>query len=878
LVFNTSCYHQPHGQTNNTFVEQSTNENKLPRYKVKADKVCDLFNNEASRLALLECIENIENFRMVQGSVDEIYEEFCNLYYSEMGRIFGKYKSKGKIGKSINRFSKPFWTEELTILWKAARDAESKYLKLPQNSRLRRILRTQYYEAQKLFDSKYSKSKRKFQRSKLIEIENINTKNPREFWNAIKNLGPKRKYDIPIETYDDLGNVITNQEQVLHTWSKQFCDLYKGYDKSEFDENFYERLLGENATLEAASNSESNDNEEWYNKPIDYEEVKKVVGKAKNGKALGVDCLPYEVFKHNDSINLLWLLFSKIFSSDMIPSTWRLSLIKPIPKNSHIDPRCPLQYRGIALLSNVYKLFANVLNYRITTHAENNVLHEEQNGFRSQRSCADHLYTLTSIIRTRLSQGNSTFVAYLDAEKAFDRIDHNVLFNKLLKAGIKGKVYENIKTIYQSSRSTLKINDLLTDWFETSSGVKQGDTLSPSLFCIFINDLITEINSSLTGINIGNRHVGILLYADDIALISDSEENLQKALDIVYRWSTQNIIKFNQSKSNVVHYRKKGSKRTDFAFRLGNISLSVINQYKYLGLYLDENLNFNTTAKFLGDAGNRALGAIINKYKMLNGFGFHTFKKLFESGVCSILDYGAEIWGFKNFKEIEIIQNKAARVYLGVHRFAPLPALHGDLGWMSCLTRRKVTMFRYWNRLMQMDSYRLPKILFNWMREQVGGSWVQDMKLLFEEINMIEHFENLEEINLNNVTKKLQEVADNIWLDNVQNKPKLRTYKLFKHVYESEPYVLCFLDREKRSYVAQLRSGILPLQVEVGRWNGIPIEERTCLLCNLGLVEDECHFLFECYKFHDERINLFTQLNVNLENCIHCEKFLNFNE
>ena len=433
----------------------------------------------------------------------------------------------------------------------------------------------------------------------------------------------------------------------------------------------------------------------------------------------------------------------------------------------------------------------------------------------------------------------------MDAEKAFDRIDHNILFNKLLKAGIKGKVYNNVKNIYEFSKTSVKVNDLLTDWFETTSGVKQGDTLSPTLFSIFVNDLITEINVAKTGINIKDKHIGILLYADDIALISESENELQRALDIVYKWSTQNIIRFNQAKSNVVHYRKRGSNRTTFSFQLGNSTLCLTNQYKYLGLYLDENLNFNTTVKFLSNAGNRALGAIINKYKKLNGLGYNTYTKLYESGVTSILDYGGEIWGFKKYKDIDLIQNKAARVFLGVHRFAPLPAIHGDLGWTSSDDRRKLAMFRYWNRIVNMSELRLPKIIFNWMREQVGDSWVQEIKSQFEKCGIIEKFYNLDEVELFDISNKLAQASQDIWLNNVQDMPKLRNYKLFKNSYEAEPYVLCFLNREKRSLVAQLRSGILPLQVEVGRWQGIPIEERICPVCNLNQVEDECHFLFE---------------------------------
>ena len=399
LVFDTNNCYQLNEQTSLMSNCQTSNENTT-RFRVKADKVTNLFNCDLSRTTLLQCIQSIEQLRLSQESLDDTYRSLCDMYYAEMGRIFGKYNS-GKYKNYAKKFSKPFWTQHLSTLWKNARDAESKYLKLSQRSRLRRVLRAQYYEAQKLFDSEYSKAKRRHQREQLIKIESINTNNPREFWNAIKNLGPKKKCDIPIETYDDLGNVITDQEQVLHTWSKQFSDLYKGYDRNDFDNEFYQRLLTETAQLEAASSNESNVANDWYNRNIEYEEVKKVINKAKLRKAVGIDCLPYEIFKHDDSINLLWVLFRKIFSSEMIPNIWRLSMIKPIPKNAHIDPRCPLQYRGIALLSNVYKLYANVLNHRISSHVEENVLNEEQNGFRTQRSCADHLYTLTGIIRMR---------------------------------------------------------------------------------------------------------------------------------------------------------------------------------------------------------------------------------------------------------------------------------------------------------------------------------------------------------------------------------------------------------------------------------------------------------------------------------------------
>ncbi len=78
------------------------------------------------------------------------------------------------------------------------------------------------------------------------------------------------------------------------------------------------------------------------------------------------------------------------------------------------------------------------------------------------------------------------------------------------------------------------------------------------------------------------------------------------------------------------------------------------------------------------------------------------------------MDYCSEMWGFKQFKQIEAIQHKTIRIFLGVHRYAPLPAIDVDMGWSSCGTIRKVAMFRYWNRLIDMDNSRLLKIIFKW--------------------------------------------------------------------------------------------------------------------------------------------------------------------
>ncbi len=97
--------------------------------------------------------------------------------------------------------------------------------------------------------------------------------------------------------------------------------------------------------------------------------------------------------------------------------------------------------------------------------------------------------------------------------------------------------------------------------------------------------------------------------------------------------------------------------------------MSNVEQYKYLGIVINEFNDYNVTAQFLADAAYRALGSVINKYKSINGLGYYTYIRLFQSGVCPILDYCSEVWGYKKFPQIDAIQNKAIKLLLGCYKW-----------------------------------------------------------------------------------------------------------------------------------------------------------------------------------------------------------------
>ena len=207
----------------------------------------------------------------------------------------------------------------------------------------------------------------------------------------------------------------------------------------------------------------------------------------------------------------------------------------------------------------ISKIYSKILNTRLQKYVEDNkILVEEQNGFRASRSCIDHIFTLCTIIRNRKALGYDTFLSFIDYKKAFDSVDRHLLLYKLSQIGISGRFYSAIQSMYKNPKSRVILNEFETEYFDCPIGVKQGDCLSPTLFAIYINDLAEEIKSCGVGLQLdSDTFVNILLYADDIVLLAESEGDLQFLLLIVENWCKKWRLEVNLSKTNILHIRSK---------------------------------------------------------------------------------------------------------------------------------------------------------------------------------------------------------------------------------------------------------------------------------------------------------------------------------
>ena len=192
----------------------------------------------------------------------------------------------------------------------------------------------------------------------------------------------------------------------------------------------------------------------------------------------------------------------------------------------------------------------SLLTNRLTLHSEShNLLPEEQFGFRKNKNTISATSILNEIVRNRFDSKNRTYCAFIDFRKAFDSIDHSILFPKLQILGFPLQIIHLIQNIFQQLQFNIRSDDIISPPFNFNIGTPQGDPLSPLLFSLFISDL--PISLTHPGIKLNNHNIRCLLYADDLVIIAENPTDLQSALNSLFQYSITNNLTVNTDKSNV---------------------------------------------------------------------------------------------------------------------------------------------------------------------------------------------------------------------------------------------------------------------------------------------------------------------------------------
>lgn len=381
------------------------------------------------------------------------------------------------------------------------------------------------------------------------------------------------------------------------------------------------------------------------------DEIFAALSQLKIDKGPGPDQIPPS-FLTNCAYNLsepLYHIFNQSLLMGEFPDKWKYSFLTPVHKNgSRNDVK---NYRGIAILSSIPKLFEKLLCDKITPKISP-LLNDEQHGFLKNRSTQTNLTIFSSSVIKSMECGLQTDAIYTDFSKAFDRVSHRLLFLKLERFGIRGNLLNWLKSYLINRKQKVRFQGSLSDEILVTSGVPQGSHLGPLLFNIFISDL----SYVLHGIN----H---LFYADDLKIfhvIKNPEDAtfLQSYLQRLDNWCKSNEINLNIAKCSVISFHRKNNS-VQYNYTIDNKVLSRSMKIRDLGVVLDSKLNFIQHYETIIAKAKSSLGFI--KRRSSEFKNVWVTKTLYCSFVRSILEYCSFIWmpfRLNHIQDIESIQKQ----------------------------------------------------------------------------------------------------------------------------------------------------------------------------------------------------------------------------
>ena len=390
--------------------------------------------------------------------------------------------------------------------------------------------------------------------------------------------------------------------------------------------------------------------------PFSFDELDAAINAFQNNKASGIDEIPAEIFKNccGDLRQVLLDLLNLCYTSGQVPSTWHESLIVPVFKKG--DPNVCGNYRGIALMSICAKLYNRLLLIRLRNGLDA-YLSPNQNGFRPLRSTGQHVLCLKRLIEEfRKSKDGRLISLFIDFSKAFDSIDWNYMENILLAYDVPVVIVRAIMSVYVGAKARVRMNDKVSEPFDLGVGVLQGDTLAPYLFVVVLdwvlrNAIPDESLGAMLSRPRGTRsrpilgkYLTYLAYADDIALLASSLENILQLLHSVEHYAQLVGLKINVAKTEYLLIGDWSSqKNSPNGFHIASSNGSVLQEvpdFKYLGSWI-----LNTESDFKVRIANawsaaRKLNRIWKNKILPRDIKLRVFDAL----VLSILLYNATTW------------------------------------------------------------------------------------------------------------------------------------------------------------------------------------------------------------------------------------------
>ena len=461
---------------------------------------------------------------------------------------------------------------------------------------------------------------------------------------------------------NDNGDIIEEQDPAHQFLEETFQGVYKEREVDETHEEWSQKVIeGNNRRREEERARKSKDNKKY-----DIKDLNVVIKSLKNRKARAEDLITNEFLKALDNDNRKYLLeiINNLKQKLIVPRAWKEGTLSLIYKGKGVKGN-PKNDRGITVSSCMAKMVERLIKNDITEEIE---ITECQGGGIPGIGTRDHITIMNTIIQRYKGKNKTLHIVFLDVEKAFDKAWREGILHLMNKHGCSRNNWAYIDALNENNTVKIKTAWGMTKPIDTSSVLKQGSVLSPIQYGLLIDEISKVLEKERKGIIIRNNNIPCLLWVDDVALFNNEAEKLQEALDSLWNISRKYRIKFGLSKSK--HLIIGTDDKPSFNLKLGPDELEKVEEYKYLGVWLNNKGNLDNHITHLEGKTLAAVYTILDTVsdKDLEKIEMDTLWICVSNTVDSIICYGLE--GFtirdKDYKKLNQMKMRAIRSLLSI--------------------------------------------------------------------------------------------------------------------------------------------------------------------------------------------------------------------
>lgn len=581
-----------------------------------------------------------------------------------LGIFDNKNKKQSKKSKTFTKYKQVWSSDNLQLIIKERKQ----FWDLKKNYPTNDFFSSRYKELQKLVEILSKSDKKNYYGNKFES----SLHNPRYTWRVVNEL----IYNKSTESKSALPKELIVND-VIYTKPTEICDVF-----NDFFINIGSNLASSNQTSSVSEPSitqrdRTNMNHLYEFAPVTETEIINIIKSLNSNAAAGYDEISSKVVKNSATklAPILVELINDSFRTGCFPDSLKIARVLPIFKEGNSSD--PGNYRPISVLPFLSKIYEMVIRNRMMQYLENiNFINHDQYGFQRNANTTSACLNLIEEIYKNIELKQKTCSVFIDVRKAFDSVDHDTLITKLEEIGFKGKTIEMFKSYLLNRKQFVMIGEHNSSEKTIKTGVPQGSILGPILFIIFVNDLFDC-----------SFHGSLQLYADDATLTygeSTYEILKEKMIQDILKfntWMTNNKLSLNFKKTNFIIYHLKNSDVRNIFNEVcfDNHKIDRVNKTKYLGMIINETLNWNDHVDLVKKKVARFVGVLRRMSYLLD---VKIKKQIYYAHIHSHIIYVNPIWSSVaeyKLKDLQVLQNKALKAIYNLPRLTPSKELYtGD--------------------------------------------------------------------------------------------------------------------------------------------------------------------------------------------------------